>query len=457
MDKAKKSKLIYAGVIVLLCVIFICLFGFGLKKVLAMEGAFPPVVNAEGKTPVPLTKQEVVSFLNRVVDDAVAGKPQMSVNDYFSIDDDSITVSGSDALKHNLLYFKGNFIDKLEEGIEEYNGKFGEAIASKLNIPGITPDDIEAFDCDYIYYACTSCGHGEKEQLQKCEECGNPYPYVLKYRDEYEITVTVNNSRGADGNFKERTDSEIKALYGNEFDSFLTVDSLKLNHDRLELIFKVNRVTDRITMLEYRKTVSVNARVSFTGELKPAGAADIGFVITEGEHYGFTWPGIELSDSTLSVEPKSTNNLAAKLICDDPASPDYVVTWASDNEDLLTVDSEGYIKAGKGTGTAVITASYVFQGVTYTDSCEVTVKVSAESSEISKRRLELKAGDSAQLEVKVLPKEATIKTVKWYSEDESVAAVDENGIVTAISSGKTTVYSLTDDGFFKSSCEVTVG
>ena len=39
--------------------------------------------------------------------------------------------------------------------------------------------------------------------------------------------------------------------------------------------------------------------------------------------------------------------------------------------------------------------------------------------------------------------------------EESVL-VDENGVVTAVKSGITTVYALSDDGYYRSTCEVTV-
>lgn len=457
MTKDMKSKAVYAAIIAVLCLIFVCLFGFGLKKVLAMEGAFPPVVNVDGVTPAPESKDEVIDFLNRALNNAIESKPKLSSSDSFSIDDESIKTSGSDAFRQNLLFFKGNFIAKLSESRAAYDGNFGDDITSQLNIPDIAAPDIESFECDYIYYACTSCGHGEKEQLSECGECGNPYPYALKYRDEYEIRITVKASdRITKTNFKERTDGEIKALYEAELENYLSVDKLDISHDKLEIIYKVNRLTDKLTSLEYKKTMTVNANVTFEGEFEKAGKSDLSFALTESERFVFVWPGIELSAHTFSVEPKTTNNLTAKLSCDDPAKPEYVVTWSSSDESLFTIDSEGYIKSGKNTGTATVTASFVFQGVTYTDTCEVTVKIPAESSEISKKKLELNIGDSAELEVKVLPKDTTIKTVKWYSENAGIAAVDENGRVTAIAGGKTTVYSLTDDGYFKSSCEVTV-
>ena len=53
-------------------------------------------------------------------------------------------------------------------------------------------------------------------------------------------------------------------------------------------------------------------------------------------------------------------------------------------------------------------------------------------------------------------KKPTVRTVSWFTTDENVATVDENGTVTAVGPGKATVYALSDDMYYRSSCEVTV-
>ena len=51
-----------------------------------------------------------------------------------------------------------------------------------------------------------------------------------------------------------------------------------------------------------------------------------------------------------------------------------------------------------------------------------------------------KKGQKANLNVTYLPADTTDeKAVTWKSENESVATVDENGVVTAVAGGKTKV------------------
>lgn len=73
----------------------------------------------------------------------------------------------------------------------------------------------------------------------------------------------------------------------------------------------------------------------------------------------------------------------------------------------------------------------------------------------------LNAGETKQLSVTALPENATNKekilsTLVWHSDNEEVASVDENGMVTAKKYGTTTISATIPDGFVTGSCDVTV-
>jgi hypothetical protein len=61
-----------------------------------------------------------------------------------------------------------------------------------------------------------------------------------------------------------------------------------------------------------------------------------------------------------------------------------------------------------------------------------------------------------QLTATIHPSVAANKNVAWSSSDETVATVDTNGRVTAISEGEATITVTTEDGGFTDTCEVTV-
>ena len=75
---------------------------------------------------------------------------------------------------------------------------------------------------------------------------------------------------------------------------------------------------------------------------------------------------------------------------------------------------------------------------------------------LSTDKIELEEGTTFKLTVIVLPNEAKNKEVVWTSKDEEIAKVSEDGTVTAIKEGKTTVTVESVDGKKTVTCEVTI-
>lgn len=75
-------------------------------------------------------------------------------------------------------------------------------------------------------------------------------------------------------------------------------------------------------------------------------------------------------------------------------------------------------------------------------SCEKPIEqkeVPVESVTISPNPASVVAGETSQLEVKVLPEDATDTQVIWTSRDKTIATVDENGLVTGVKEGEVEV------------------
>jgi uncharacterized protein YjdB len=86
----------------------------------------------------------------------------------------------------------------------------------------------------------------------------------------------------------------------------------------------------------------------------------------------------------------------------------------------------------------------------------VTVTVPVSKVKLSRYKLTLTPAQTAALTASVRPRDATIQSVLWFSDNPAVATVDADGTVTAIAPGQTTVYALTKDGYYNRSCAVTV-
>ena len=81
--------------------------------------------------------------------------------------------------------------------------------------------------------------------------------------------------------------------------------------------------------------------------------------------------------------------------------------------------------------------------------------VAVTSVKLSKSKKSLNIGDTFTLTATVKPNDATDKSVTWSSSDTSVATVDENGVVTAVTEGTATITATASNGV-KADCTVTV-
>ena len=123
---------------------------------------------------------------------------------------------------------------------------------------------------------------------------------------------------------------------------------------------------------------------------------------------------------------------------------------------IVDVASSIKIKGIRG-GTATITATVAANGShgELIDKCEVTVTASVTGVTLSQTELSLLKGTSAELTASVSPADATNKNVTWRSDNAGIVTV-ENGVVTAVAEGQTTVRVFTEDGNFTTECKVTV-
>ena len=138
------------------------------------------------------------------------------------------------------------------------------------------------------------------------------------------------------------------------------------------------------------------------------------------------------------------------------------VTWSSSNKAVATVDRYGNVKGIKA-GTVTIT---VRTSNGRTASYKVTVKakqtsntkpgtVKVTSVKISGAK-DLTVGQSLKLTATVSPSNASNKKVTWKSSNPSVATVDGNGNVKAVSAGTVTITVTTADGAKTASVTITV-
>lgn len=131
------------------------------------------------------------------------------------------------------------------------------------------------------------------------------------------------------------------------------------------------------------------------------------------------------------------------------------VRWESSNEKVATV--ENGIVTCKGYGTAEISATTEDGG--FTAVCKVTAErkeILPTSITLNKADVTMNVGETTKLKADVWPTVADNKSVLWNSDNEDIAKVSSDGVVTAVKAGKTKVYATTQANNLKAECEITV-
>ena len=163
---------------------------------------------------------------------------------------------------------------------------------------------------------------------------------------------------------------------------------------------------------------------------------------------------ITLDKSEINLEATQTAKLVAIVLPE--TTTNKTVTWKSSDKTIATVDENGVVTA-IAVGEANITAT-TNDGSNLTASCKVIVNPTlATSIALDKTEVELETTQTATLVATVLPELTTNKSVTWSSSNESIATVDENGVVTAIAVGEAIITTTTVDGSnLSATCKVTV-
>jgi uncharacterized protein YjdB len=132
------------------------------------------------------------------------------------------------------------------------------------------------------------------------------------------------------------------------------------------------------------------------------------------------------------------------------------VTWSSNNINVAIVNSKGAV-TGISEGTAAITVTSVDGG--FTAECAVTVKpvaVPVTGVKLDRDTATVSVGATERLTATVAPEDADNKNVVWSSDSAAIATVSDDGAVTGVAAGTTTVRATTEEGGFVATCVVEV-
>lgn len=140
---------------------------------------------------------------------------------------------------------------------------------------------------------------------------------------------------------------------------------------------------------------------------------------------------INLGGSEFYVEVGGTMTINAVIIPD--TAQDSPLTWTSDNPEIASVNNGVVTALTVGSTRIVVRAE---SGVTASCTVNVTPIVTGISLP---EALTVYVGGSTVLTPKFSPEGAASTFLEWSSADESIATVDQNGVVTGVNGGRTSI------------------
>jgi uncharacterized protein YjdB len=179
---------------------------------------------------------------------------------------------------------------------------------------------------------------------------------------------------------------------------------------------------------EGRVTAHTVGRAVITGTTRDGGFTDA-CVITAV----IPVTGVTLSDSSTQLPEYQSAALTAAVLPSDATNQQ--LHWSSSNPSVATVDSSGIITS-VSLGFTTITATAEDGG--FTASCEVWVITPVDGVYIKEQNIVMNYGATMPIHAVIVPEDATIQNVRWFSSDtrvaEVAAAAPGNGAVPPFSS-----------------------
>ena len=212
---------------------------------------------------------------------------------------------------------------------------------------------------------------------------------------------------------------------------------------------------DVITSVSPKEVMTRIAKGRQTGELWDRVRLENGIVGYVFQNYIKEVKDIPIEQIKLSLENTTLQkgeNANLKVEITPSNATNKTLEYTSNNSGVVTVDSTGKL-FGVSSGKATITAK-AKNGVTA--SIDVTVYSKVTGIKLKEQDLCLEVGQSYNVVPIILPEDANNKKVNYYSSEENIATIDQNGKLQAISNGNTTIKAVTEEGNFESEIMLTV-
>ncbi len=440
-DKKKKTdkKVIKTVVITLLALLLVIISIFGIKIISAYEGkeALPTeeIVYPEFST----SPEEIVISLKEMLEDTKSyGGVKLKIDFDAQLVDESVEITGDNA---EAVISSSDYIKTSIQGLfsseydsQRYSGEYGDDFSSVL------------FSTQYL-------AHSVNISAQVNEENENDLKYIFDYNED---TVSVP---GGEVVFRKIFDiASDTAAFNSIKEKAVSVanpENISFSYDNFIMTANIDRLKQELSSVQQKRVLDVTMPLSAIGGFEQFGTVNVKFTLELYKTFSFSRVRLSFKDDVHFIKKGSTDKFEYDIITDQSPS-EIKVSFVSSDPSVLLVD-DGICKGvGVSEDPVIVTASYTYKGVTYEDSCLYYVRVPVMGVKVADKEIAIKAGEFYKTKVSIYPSKATLKTVFWFTSDESVASVDASGVITANSPGVASVYCISFDGNYKSVCNVKV-
>ncbi len=175
------------------------------------------------------------------------------------------------------------------------------------------------------------------------------------------------------------------------------------------------------------------------------------------QSYVTEMPAVSIEKIALTIDNQTlqkgeTKQLQVKISPQEASN--HKVIYASSNPEVAIVDDKGNIQAIKS-GTTVITVKAEENDVQ--EKIEISVYSKVTNVNLDQKQINMEVGDNFQIKGTIEPEDANEKTILFKSNNEKITTVQENGTITALQEGKTTIVaSAKENPSITAECQVTV-
>ena len=170
----------------------------------------------------------------------------------------------------------------------------------------------------------------------------------------------------------------------------------------------------------------------------------------------------ELHVSNNSVDVEMNTNYSITPVVSNQTTISQI-RYKSSDESVATIESNGDIKLLKaGTTIVRVTEELTQLEKKFTLKVFNHIELSSENSylltgvtEVGNKSYSIVNGTSGKFEV-VFSEKSTFTEVKYFSSNESIATIGQDGVITPLKAGKTTLTAIIDDGMLEDDLRITI-